>query len=442
MSRADAAWLHADEPANQFVVTSLMLLGERLSLERWRAELERRLPALPRFSQRVVEQASPLAAPHWETDPDFELAAHVHRLTLPPPGGAGQLEELLADLMSQPIPLQRPPWQSYLVEDFEHGSAVISRLHHCLGDGPALIEILHSLTDEGNPRRPPEPNGSSGAPGVMDLMRAAGGAAGLLRSPTRLGGLLRTGLDSAATLARLSLLDPDPVTPLRGRQGPLKRAAWSRPLSLAAARRVGRRTGTTVNDVLTSVIAGGLGEHLRGRGVPTAGLRLRAMVPVNLRPRTGPVAPGNVFSLVLLELPVGVGHPLERLMRVKLEMDRIKGSAEAGVGWAVVRGMGLLPAAIGQPLSRFYANKATLVLTNVPGPAQTLHLAGTPIRRMAFWEPESGGLGVGISIFSYAGEVTVGAITDARLIERPADLVAAFERAFAALAATCGVRPA
>jgi diacylglycerol O-acyltransferase / wax synthase len=126
-----------------------------------------------------------------------------------------------------------------------------------------------------------------------------------------------------------------------------------------------------------------------------------------------------VFSLVLLELPVGVGHALERLMRVKLEMDRIKASAEAGVGWAMVSGMGLLQAVVERPLSRFYAGKATLVLTNVPGPRRRLHLAGVPIRRMAFWEPESGGIGVGVSIFSYAGEVTLGAIADANLVERP-----------------------
>jgi diacylglycerol O-acyltransferase / wax synthase len=440
LSRADAAWLHADEPTNQFTVTSIMLLEGPMSLGRWHQALGRRLPGLPRFEQRVVEPASPLAGPRWERDPDFELAAHVHRLALSPPGGAEALEEALADLMSQPIPLQRPPWQSYLVEDFEGGSVVISRLHHCLGDGAAMIEMLLSLSDEGTggPRA-----GASAETGVSmpaQVVRAVGSAAGLLSTPSRIGGLVRSGLVSAATLARLSLLEPDPDTPLRGPQGPLKRAAWSRPLSLAAAQTIGRRTGTTVNDVFTSVVAGGLGQHLRGRGFPVGGLHLRAMVPVNLREGAARAEPGNVFSLVMLELPVGVGHAVERLMRVKLEMDRIKHSAEAAVGWAVVSGMGLLPAMVERPLSRFYAGKATLVLTNVPGPRRQLHLAGVPIRRMAFWEPQSGGIGVGVSIFSYAGEVTLGAIADANLVERPRDLVACFERSFAELAEACHVR--
>jgi hypothetical protein len=161
---------------------------------------------------------------------------------------------------------------------------------------------------------------------------------------------------------------------------------------------------------------------------------------VNVRPAGAQAESGNVFSLVLLELPVGVGHALERLMRVKLEMDRIKASAEAGVGWAVVSGMGLLPAVVERPLSRFYAGKATLVLTNVPGPRRRLHLAGVPIRGMAFWEPQSGGIGVGVSIFSYAGEVTLGAIADAKLVDRPGDLVACFEQSFADLAEACHVR--
>jgi diacylglycerol O-acyltransferase / wax synthase len=440
LSRADAAWLHADEPVNQFTVTSLMVLEGPMSLERWRHALGQRLPRLPRFGQRVVEPASPMAGPRWERDRDFELAAHVHRLMLPPPGGVQALEETLADLMSQPIPLQRPPWQSYLVEDFEGGSVVVSRLHHCLGDGAAMIEMLLSLSDEGGGGRRAARPAASGGGAPAQIARIVGSATGLIRSPSRLGGLVRSGFEGAATLARLSLLEADPDTPLRGPQGPLKRAAWSRPLSLATAQTIGRRTGTTVNDVFTSVVAGGLGQHLRGRGFPVGGLHLRAMVPVNLREGAARAESGNVFSLVLLELPVGVGHAVERLMRVKLEMDRIKASAEAAVGWAVVSGMGLLPAMVERPLSRFYAGKATLVLTNVPGPRRQLHLAGVPIRRMAFWEPQSGGIGVGVSIFSYAGAVTLGVIADANLVERPRDLVACFERSFAELAEACHVR--
>ena len=147
LSRADAAWLHMEEPTNHFVVTSLMLLEDRLELGRLREAMRRRLPALPRLSQRAVEIGWLLAAPRWEADPNFELDAHLHRVALPGAGGRGELEALLGDLLGQPLDLQRPPWQTYLIEDYAGGSAVITRLHHCLGDGAALVQMQLALTD-------------------------------------------------------------------------------------------------------------------------------------------------------------------------------------------------------------------------------------------------------------------------------------------------------
>ena len=143
---------------------------------------------------------------------------------------------------------------------------------------------------------------------------------------------------------------------------------------------------------------------------------------------------GNQFSLVFLELPVGVLDPLERLLRVKMEMDRIKGSLEPAVGWLLVVGLGFLPSVLEQLTSRFYADKASLVLTNVIGPQEPLYMAGSRIRQMTFWEPESGGLGVGVSIYSYAGKVTIGAISDRSLVGDPREITDGAAAAFAALA--------
>jgi hypothetical protein len=141
---------------------------------------------------------------------------------------------------------------------------------------------------------------------------------------------------------------------------------------------------------------------------------------------------GNRFSLVFLELPIGVTDARERLMKVKIEMDRIKGSMEPAVGWLLVQSLGLLPAQLEQMASSFYASKASLVLTNVIGPAKRIYLAGSPIRQMTFWEPESGGLGLGVSIYSYAGEITVGVVSDRNLVAEPDEItqgvVTEFER--------------
>jgi hypothetical protein len=120
-------------------------------------------------------------------------------------------------------------------------------------------------------------------------------------------------------------------------------------------------------------------------------------------------------------------------MRVKIEMDRIKASQEPLVGWLLVQGLGLLPAELERLASSFYAGKASLVLTNVIGPRRPIYMAGTPVRQMTFWEPESGGLGIGISIYSYAGEITVGVVSDRNLVSDPGQITAAVMRAFADL---------
>jgi diacylglycerol O-acyltransferase / wax synthase len=432
LSRADAAWLHMEAPTNHFVVTSLLLLEERLALARLREALRRKLPALPRLSQRVVEPGWPLAAPRWEADPTFELDAHLHRVALPGAAGRVELEALIGELIGQPLDLQRPPWQTYLVEEYGAGSAVITRLHHCLGDGTALVQMQLALTDARRDgwRSRPTAAGWNGEGGSVDGWARA--LSGLIGDSGRAVGAVRSAAMGAATLLRLSLLDPDPPTQLRSAPGVLKRAAWSQPLRLRDVRRVARATGTTVNDVLASVVAGGLGAHLKAGGRPAP--RIRAMVPVDLRPRSGVVpAMGNRFSLVLLELPIGVGHARERLMRVKVEMDRIKSSLEAQVGWVLVAGLGLLPSRLERPAAGFFSDKATLVLTNVIGPRAGRYLAGSRIRSQTFWEPESGGLSLGVSIFSYANEVVLGVVADDRSVPRPRELVEAFESAFAEL---------
>jgi WS/DGAT/MGAT family acyltransferase len=252
------------------------------------------------------------------------------------------------------------------------------------------------------------------------MVRDAARLVGRLREAP---GAARKAVDAAGTLARLTLLDGDRQTTLRGDLTKLKRVAWSRPIPLAVVKRVAKASGTTVNDVIVSAIAGGLGIYLRQAGEDTRGLRIRAMVPVDLRPAGDSEMSGNRFSLVYLELPVGVWHPDERLMRVKIEMDRIKASMEPAVGWLLVRSLGLLPAWLKHIASTFYADKASLVLTNVIGPAQRIYIAGSPMRQMTFWKPESGGLGVGISTYSYAGEVTIAVVSDRNLIAHPDQVI-------------------
>ncbi|HET7465284.1 MAG TPA: wax ester/triacylglycerol synthase family O-acyltransferase [Candidatus Dormibacteraeota bacterium] len=432
LSRADSAWLHAESPTNHFVVTSLGLLDSPLDLRRFKSMLARRISQHPRLTQVVSESSVPGVPPRWEAARDFDLDAHVHSVGLPGAAGMDELAAFIGDLVGQPLDIGRPLWQVYAVEGPEERGALVSRFHHSLGDGQAMVRMLLSLTDEtaeGWKRRarPGRPGGSA-----HDGRSAFTRVLDSLPPPAT---LTREALGTAETLARLTLLDPDRPTPLRGELGLLKAVAWTPPIPLRQIKRVASASATTVNDVVVSAIAGGLGDYLRSAHVDTRGLRIRAMVPVNLRPPEDTTMTGNRFSLVYLELPVGVTGARERLMRVKTEMDRIKASREPAVGWLLVQGLGVLPAGVERLVSGFYAAKASLVLTNVVGPKERVYVAGVPLRQMTFWEPESGGLGLGVSIYSYAGDVTVGVVADLHLVAQPRQITQAVSRAFAALAA-------
>jgi diacylglycerol O-acyltransferase / wax synthase len=432
LTRADAAWLHADAPTNHFIVTSLALLDSPVDLERFKSMLARRISIHPRLTQVVSDPSLPLIPPRWVPARNFDLDAHVLRAALPGKRGTAELAGFIGDLVGQPLDFGRPLWQTYAVEGPGDGGALITRFHHALGDGRAMVRMLLTLTDDradGWKRSPARarPRQSRAGDGRSDLAR-------LLDSMPEPTTIARNVAGGASTFARLTLLDPDRPTPLRGDLGLLKAVAWTDPLSLPEVKRVARVSGTTVNDVVVSVIAGGLGDYLRQGGVDTHGLRIRAMVPVSLRPADDIGMTGNQFSLIYLELPVGITDPWERLMRVKLEMDRIKASREPAIGWLLVQSLGLLPPVLERLTSSFYAAKASLVLTNVIGPSEPVYIAGMRIRQMTFWEPESGGLGVGVSIYSYAGEVTVGVVADRKLVPRPEEVTAAASRAFADLA--------
>jgi WS/DGAT/MGAT family acyltransferase len=360
-------------------------------------------------------------------DDRFDLDSHLHRIALPAPADKQALEDLVGDLLSTPLDMTKPLWQMHLIEGYQGGSVLLSRLHHCIADGIALIQVLLSLTDAGprpgrvaRPRRTARDGGRTGLP--------LGAIASVLANPLELIGLAQSGVDVADTLQRLVLMPPDPPTVLKGPLGVGKRAAWSEVVSLDLVKAAGARHGATVNDVLITAVTGALRDYLQGRGEDVDQLEIRAAVPVNLRPIERGLDLGNSFGLVFVPLPVSIAQPLPRLAELKLRMDRVKASSEAIVSFGVLAAIGIVPRLLHPPAIEFFGSKASVVMTNVPGPREPLYLAGRRITDCMFWVPMSGHLGLGVSILSYAGGVMLGVATDAGLVPDPARIVAAFER--------------
>lgn len=447
MNNADAAWLHMDRPTNLMVVNSVVWFDEPLDIERAKEVLRLRLAErFPRFHQRVAEPRLGIGIPSWEDDPHFDLSRHVHHIALPAPGDQAALQELVSDLMVTPLDRSKPLWETYFVDGYGSGMAMISRIHHCIADGIALSRVLLSLTDaqpDAGIARARDGAAGSGLLGslvapVKAGVRLAGAgmheSIGILTHPTpELTALTARRSAEARSLAKLLLTSPDAKSVLNGPLGVARRVTWSEAMPLEDITTVAHATGTTVNDVLVAAMTGVLHRYLSGRESLVE--EIRTMVPFNLRPLDEPLPLdlGNRFGLVILTLPVGIPDAAGRLAEVHRRMEAIKHSPEGSTSYGLLEAIGLTPTQIEQRLLDFFARKTTAVLTNVPGPREPIYFAGAKIAGVVSWVPAAGTIGLGISILSYNGGVTVGFQVDPALVPDPEVIISDHEHEVAAL---------
>lgn len=428
----DTIWLNMDRADNLMVIESLMMLEGPVDWDRFKSTVEQRiLERFPVFGQRPVPSRLPMVAPHWEDVPDFDPEQHFVHARLPRPGHDRQLQAYLNRHLGRPLDRSRPMWEMHLLDGYDGGSAVYSRLHHSLADGIALMQVLLSLSDaapDDDLAEAPD-TGEREHHGLIDAavhVAATTGHAVLdlpqLVRPRYVADAMTLARQTSGITAKL-LLTRNPASPVNGPVGVDKRVVWADPIPLDAVVDLGHRTGSTVNDVLVSALAGALHRYVaRHHGDP---VDIPTMVPVNVRPLDEPLPRelGNRFALVLFILPSSLATPFERLAETKRRMAAIKNSPEALLTFGLITGIGRTGPDLERFLVDFFANKACGVTTNVPGPRRPRYVAGSRIRRMVGWAPESGQQTLGTGIFSYAGEVTVGFKVDAHQFPRPEELL-------------------
>lgn len=438
MPNADAAWLHMDRPTNRMVINSVLWFDEPLDPDALRTVLQERIvDRFPSFRRRAVEHGA-LGGADWVDDPGFDLDLHVHHVALPAPGDRSALQELVGDLASTPLSRDKPLWDAYLVDGYGDGSALVLRMHHCIADGIALARVMLSITDDAAVPAAGRPGAEVHVPAIgaipnplAPLVRTGWSVASrlahegveVLVHPGHLADLAGEAIADTRALARFLLAGNDPQTAIHGELGPVERMAWSDPFPLAQIKALAHENGATVNDVLVAAVAGALGRYLAQHDVAPG--EIRAMVPFNLRPLDKPLAPqlGNRFGLVLLDLPVATADSAQRLVEVRDRMSAIKRSREGAVSYGILGAMGVAPMAVEERVIDFFSAKASLVLTNVPGPREPVYVAGARVGGVLVWAPCAGAVAMSVSIFSYAGDVSVGFLVDAGLVPDPDDLV-------------------
>jgi diacylglycerol O-acyltransferase / wax synthase len=460
MSSVDHAWLRMDSSSNLMMIVSVFVFETPLDYEIFKERIEQTLLQYPPFTSRVVREP---ARAWWEHDASFDLAHHVHRISLPGKADKLELEAFVADLASQRLDMSRPLWQFHLVDNYQGGQALIARIHHCIADGIALVGVMLSMAGgevapeviarnekakakaeaRAHAQNESENEWKTTLQPITDRIVATLNNTGnfaekylsLLTQPERFNDIGKLVNQFAKDAALLAAMPNDTRTRLKGKPQALKAVAWNEPIPLSEVKAVGKALGCSVNDVLMACAAGAVRSYLLSLDDEIDDeADVRAMIPVNLRAPGTEWKLGNKFGLVPLTLPIGIDHPLLRVVEVRARMNALKGSTQAVLAQWVLGLVGSTPKPVQKEVLNQLARKATAVMSNVPGPSTQLMLAGAPLKQIMFWVPQSGDIGLGISILSYNGGVQIGVIADKKLCPDPQQICDRFAPEFEKLA--------
>jgi diacylglycerol O-acyltransferase / wax synthase len=386
-----------------------------------------RLPLVPRYRQKLRTVPFRLGRPVWVDDPDFDLRYHIRRAALPEPGGDQQLADLIARVMSDRLDRDHPLWEYWVIEGLARDRwALLSKVHHAMIDGIGGADLYRVILEP--PPDVPETAAEAPAgqpPSAASLIAQA--AADMARVPVRDARALGAALanpgraiertkEVARAAARFSpSLRPAARSSLSGSIGQQRRYAWAR-ASLEDVKTIKREFGGTVNDVVLAAISGGFRALLMSRGEEPGPHEVPSLVPVSVRPRGGESGFGNQVSATVADLPVHVPDAVERLAAVRTELDSLKESNEALIGQALVSlgGYTIFPLAswLVRLAFRLPQREIVTVTTNVPGPGQPLYWMDRRLEEIIPYVPIASTVRIGISIFSYAGNMTFGVTGD------------------------------
>lgn len=416
MSAADAVWVGGDTPTNRVVISAVLWFEGPLDVAELRTRIEERLlDRHPVFRQRVVRAHRPGALPRWVDDRDFDLDAHLRVEVLRPPGAHAELERRCSAERSEPLDPERPPWAATVYEGYRGaGSAIHVRIHHSVGDGLALMQLLITLADEFDPALVPL---TDDPPAVLrrlhTVTQAAGALAGVARHPTRAPELARAAAELAGWGGRLLAPTRASRSVLHGRPGGHKRMVWTPDgLPVDALLDASHERGVTANDLLLGILAGGLHRYLVARDALVD--EVLVMVPISLRPPGEPLPRhlGNRIGLLPVVLPVGVEDLEGRLRSIRERTGRLKRSPAPAVSRALIAATARVPPRVERAVHRLNQWWSTGVVTNVLGPDLRVHLTGTPLAGVIGWGGVTGTLNLGVAFVSLGGRLHIGIVAD------------------------------
>jgi diacylglycerol O-acyltransferase len=458
MLPTDALFWYAEEasPGMRSTIAGLFILPLNPDFDRVRDCVKRAMESLPRLRQRAVEAPLNLLLPEWVDDPHMDLEYHLRREAVASPGSEDALLSQAAALIASPLDRARPLWEIHVLEGLSTGGcAVLVKVHQALVEGVGGMAALKAFTE-------------AGPAGCQKRRTRSRKRARRTLSPRMV--LLRDAVTGVASLARdaLSLAEEASVHPVetvqraaavtRGAAGMIRdlRTApiedpiavdatgmsrrlgqWSVPMT--GLRRASRSLEATINDVILTVVSGGVGRYHAFRGARMEALR--AMVPMDLHPEEDAHVLGHHFGMMNIELPVGEPDPARRLDIIRARTRVAKGDRRTALYPFLTRALAVLP---GVALKKFMENSAArvnLICMNIPGIETPRWFAGRLIDRMIPFAPVVEGCPLSIALLSYRHDVEIGIATDPEAIPDPEKLRSHLRDAYTEVLALAETKP-
>ncbi len=426
----DSSFLHLEHDATHMHVAACAVVeGPPPGYDELVEAIGSRLHLVPRYRQRLAFVPLEQGRPVWVDDPHFNARFHIRHTALPRPGGDEELKRLAGRVFSQSLDRSKPLWELWLVEGLADGRfALLTKTHHALVDGISGVDIMTVLFDtspdpapvappehEWVPRPPPS-DAQLLADALLERATVPGelarGVRAAFRGPRQLAERVGEALVGVGAMAWAGL-GAAPPSPFNVRIGPHRRFTWVR-ADLAELKAIKNALGGTVNDVVLSAVAGALGRYMRQHGERTDDVVLKAMVPVSVRADVERGALGNQVAAMWAPLPVGMTDPVQRLLKVRREMQDVKESGQAVGAQVLTQLTGFAPPTIMAQAARLQARQRlfNLVVTNVPGPQMPLYVMGRELEGIYPMVPLAENTALGIAVISYNGQMNFGLNAD------------------------------
>jgi diacylglycerol O-acyltransferase / wax synthase len=428
MSPMDASFLHIEGPMNPMHIGGVSIFeGPAPAFERFEGMVAGKLARVPRYRQKVRFVPLGLGRPVWVDDPHFNLTYHLRHTALPPPGSDEQLRRTAARIFAQRLDRDKPLWEIWMVEGLgDDRWALLSKVHHCMVDGVSATDLMTVMFEPEDPAAAaadswepaPEPSGMELVTRTLthrtfnpsEQLRSVRAAVRTPRATLGQGIDLLKGITASAGVLR-----PLGSSSLVGPVGPHRK--WSTAhVPLSDVKLVRTALGGTVNDVVLTIVSGGLRDLLESRGEPVSDRTIRALVPVSVRQPGERGVYNNRVSAMFAELPIGVADPVTRLDSIRAQMDGLKQSKQAVAGDVLTSLSGFAPPMLLALGARLAARSPSLGVqtgvTNVPGPQQPLQTLGRTLLESFPFVPVIGQVRISIAIFSYDGGLYFGVTGD------------------------------